>query len=1287
MALIIAPTLKSMTLGAGEPLFFGYQPCSTAGVAESLTGRAFVLSIFTDGAAIPLGYYNATVSDGSDPVALWRLDGTVSENLRGKSGMKFEIAERLDNGRDIIATGDFNVTPTAPTVVDNDAAAQSRYMVRITRKNDAETIDAPSFSVKITAFNTAAILPAFTTAPSITGSSTVGGTLTATDGVATASITARQWLLNSTAISGATGLTYVTTTAGAYTYRATATNSTGATSATSAAFNVAAAVVAPVNSAAPVISGTATTGQTLSATTGTWSNSPTSYAYQWLRAGASISGATAATYVLVTADEGTAITCRVTATNAGGSASATSNTMTIAVTPAPYVSISAAQTQMEGNTGTSAYAFTLTLARNGSTAAYPYTWTVAGSGTNPADATDFGGTFPTGSGTFAAGETSKTITVLVSGDTTVEPDETFTLTVSTTGLNTVSVANTITNDDTATATTAQQMIGNRGSWMYSPRAAVTAANNLQLTRFVDKIGAGGTAGSVATDIAITLSTYYSADVQGPGYIARADCEFNGICVPFTWGGATSKTLVAGDNDVVCDPLYPSAFGMTSFPQGTAFAIKIEREFAVGAVPPDCGSNGSQNGDATYRAAAGTASQIGKAGPLVAQTGYTFAYIGFYPVAIIGRVKGMIPAYASFGASIEAGTNDSGPGYCGRASMAGQQVAYSRLALGSETGINFAALNSKRIVFAKYANIASNGYGGNDFSGAKPKESIATALAQINAQIKAMGVKRILQMRLSPKANTTDSFATVENQTPRANFLDTRAYVDAQAALDPNVNALVDMSSVMEPASKPGAWVVNGTANYATLDGTHPESAIHVLMATVLRPVIDAQITALAPTYEASRFWLSGGGTTNSAGSIFQGESATLNVGTIQHVFELEGEFTEIQLILANQDSTDTQDYLGASMVAGTDMSDKFANSLFSDASQVKTFAFGQNGNPIITVPARVNQNNQLALSDWMPITAKQRTDSATASAASKRSDGSLPFLLYVRLAIPIFKSDGVTNRRATYINRTGADWATGRGQLWASSDVAAAPILTGAWNSAKTFSSSNEGFINYAILAGVRYKSKGKIMTVMAGGSSFTSGGSDNLKSHTGVQRGFQDASTAAAPVESVNYGMATNTADNASIGMIYALPIIKPTHVCWEYANPNSVGSWGSTQTSADGIESNLELRRQQVFTAAQNVGAVPFVVNGTPRNTDATTSYFTAAQDGYRLAALARLNGRGFAVADINAAVQDGTSPQRLKRTENGFAVDETGDFLHPNTAGYLKWATAVTPVINTLKTDFLK
>src|SRR5437899_7789763 len=95
--------------------------------------------------------------------------------------------------------------------------------------------------------------------------------------------------------------------------------------------------VAPVNTAPPTISGTPTVGQTLTASNGTWSNSPTSYAYQWLRCNGggnscvAVANGTQQTYTLVGADTGHTMRVKVTATNADGSASAQSaKTATVA---------------------------------------------------------------------------------------------------------------------------------------------------------------------------------------------------------------------------------------------------------------------------------------------------------------------------------------------------------------------------------------------------------------------------------------------------------------------------------------------------------------------------------------------------------------------------------------------------------------------------------------------------------------------------------------------------------------------------------------------------------------------------------------------------------------------------------------------------------------------------------------------------------------------------------------------------------------------------------------------
>ena len=107
--------------------------------------------------------------------------------------------------------------------------------------------------------------------------------------------------------------------------------------------------------------------------------------------------------------------------------------------------------KLEGDTGTTAFTFTVT--RSGNTSGTTTVdWAVSGSGANPANAADFdGGVLPSGQVSFAAGETSKTLTILVNGDTTVESNETFTVTLSNASagaaIHQTSATGTIQNDD------------------------------------------------------------------------------------------------------------------------------------------------------------------------------------------------------------------------------------------------------------------------------------------------------------------------------------------------------------------------------------------------------------------------------------------------------------------------------------------------------------------------------------------------------------------------------------------------------------------------------------------------------------------------------------------------------------------------------------------------------------------------------------------------------------------------------------------------------------------------
>ncbi len=74
----------------------------------------------------------------------------------------------------------------------------------------------------------------------------------------------------------------------------------------------------------PMVTGTVVTGASVGCSS-LWSGSPPlSFAYQWLRDGTAIPGATGSTYAIVAADAGHGLSCRVTATNAAGSATSVS---------------------------------------------------------------------------------------------------------------------------------------------------------------------------------------------------------------------------------------------------------------------------------------------------------------------------------------------------------------------------------------------------------------------------------------------------------------------------------------------------------------------------------------------------------------------------------------------------------------------------------------------------------------------------------------------------------------------------------------------------------------------------------------------------------------------------------------------------------------------------------------------------------------------------------------------------------------------------------------------------
>jgi hypothetical protein len=253
--------------------------------------------------------------------------------------------------------------------------------------------------------------------------------------------------------------------------------------------------VAPVNLLPPTVSGTTAQGQTLSTTTGTWSDTSGTFTYAWQdcdSAGANcaaISGATGKSYSLRAADVGHTLRAVVTATDAGGSSSATSPA-TSSVDPAPVTA--PANTAAPAVTGSPTQSSTLTTSSgswNGSPTSYTYAWQDCdGSGANCAT---------------ISGATSSSYT-LAAGDV----------------------------DSTVRSVVTAKNAGGSGSAPSSVTAVVTGS------------GSGGSGGSTSCDLNATTSSF-SAQVSAAS-AGQTVCLASGNYG--TWGGTNKAiTVTAAPN--------------------------------------------------------------------------------------------------------------------------------------------------------------------------------------------------------------------------------------------------------------------------------------------------------------------------------------------------------------------------------------------------------------------------------------------------------------------------------------------------------------------------------------------------------------------------------------------------------------------------------------------------------------------------------------------------------------------------------------------------------------------
>lgn len=305
--------------------------------------------------------------------------------------------------------------------------------------------------------------PVNTGLPAISGTATVGGALSTTDGSWTDAdgdglSYAYQWRDDGVDIAGATTASYTLTSSEAHsniTVQVTASDGNGgATPAVSAATAV--ANTAPVNTGLPVISGSATVGNALSTSDGAWSDADgdiPGYAYQWRSNGVDIAGATLASYTLTSNEAHTTITVQVTATDGNGGSTPATSTGTAVANTAPANSV------LPSISGTATVGGALTVSdgtwtdADGDGLSYAYQWR--------ADGVDIAGANTAGY-TLSSSEAHASITVQVTA-TDGNGGSTPAITAGTPVANTAPV-NTALPTISGTATVGNTLTASNGTW-------------------------------------------------------------------------------------------------------------------------------------------------------------------------------------------------------------------------------------------------------------------------------------------------------------------------------------------------------------------------------------------------------------------------------------------------------------------------------------------------------------------------------------------------------------------------------------------------------------------------------------------------------------------------------------------------------------------------------------------------------------------------------------------------------------------------------------------------------
>jgi hypothetical protein len=313
-----------------------------------------------------------------------------------------------------------------------------------------------------------------------------------------------------------------------------------------------------------------------------------------------------------------------------------------------------------------------------------------------------------------------------------------------------------------------------------------------------------------SQLKIVVANFFGSNVDflpgGPATYTASIEYPAGTFTQVTFSGSATGTVADGD-------FLLSDFVNVTIPQDADFFVRMFYNNAAGIV--FCGMNhqDTANGDQFAFAVSGVVDMT--MGGTIPSTAGNAAF----PAAIVGMSTK--PVVALIGDSRCYGQADTYVGTSGNRGEIAPSIAPSLATLSVATPSDRCSAwptnHPKRLALVKaYATHAVVQLGINDFAGNRTAAQVQTDNLAIGAAIALPS----WYCTVAPKTTSTDSFATLANQTINAQDAARVTYNNAVRAGLPGASGFFEIADPTESSRDSGKWIVNGTANFATSDGLH-----------------------------------------------------------------------------------------------------------------------------------------------------------------------------------------------------------------------------------------------------------------------------------------------------------------------------------------------------------------------------------------------------------------------------------------------------------------------------------